>query len=141
MEDEDDVASKETTSIPRAAIEKIIREQLLQGCKFSPDAPLLLQSVLREFVQMLATQANERATAQNKNTVSEAHATDALEELGFKHLADARETGSEATISEPKPAGRKKGKKRAQPSGMSEEELLRAQQELFASARQAMQQG
>ena len=40
---------------------------------------------------MLTSQANEAAKAESKNTISEAHAAKALDELGFGHFCHADE--------------------------------------------------
>jgi hypothetical protein len=91
-----------------------------------------------EFLQMLTSQANEKASAANKNTISEHHLFAALDELGFGNLKERLGAAAEP------PAKRAKGKriaKRGAPEGMTPEELLRMQQELFASARQHVQAG
>ena len=91
---------------------------------------------------MLTQQANEHASREGKNTISEAHAAAALDELGFGHYrggADSSATDGAAAA----PGERKRGGKRKQrggpPSGLSEEELLRMQQALFAEARRSVQ--
>ena len=91
-----------------------------------------------EFLQMLTSQANEKAAAHKKSTINESHALEALDELGFAHYLSqigAAEMGEKKH----KGKGKRKGKRGA-PSGLSEEELLRMQQEMFASARQKMEE-
>ena len=91
-----------------------------------------------EFVQMLTHQANEKAG----NTINESHVLAAVEELGFGHYtadlpASAPKGGAAGDGAEGK--GRKRKLKRAQPPpGISEEEMIRQQQALFASARELM---
>ena len=96
---------------------------------------------------MVATQANERATAEGKTAITEAHAIAALTDLGFGHYCEAaggdapKQSATSAAPAEWKRVDRKVGKKakrKQPPDGMSEEDLLRMQQELFASARANM---
>ena len=87
---------------------------------------------------MVASQAAAKA----KNMINDVHIYDSLDELGLGHLAphpnadDGHQISSAARGS----AKRAKGKRKiTNPSGLTEEELLRMQQELFASARQQYQ--
>lgn len=97
------------------------------------------------------TQANERAKDDKKNTISEAHASKALEELGFGHYlltapacseggAGASAAGGagaqSGAVAAHEPGGRKKGKRKRAAVEFTEEDLRR-QQELFASAKQS----
>ena len=90
-----------------------------------------------DFLQLLTSQANARASSNCKTTsttITRAHISEALEELGFGHLVETSESTEQVA------AARKPKRKRdngANPSGLSEEELLKMQQELFANARQA----
>lgn len=54
-----------------------------------------------EFLQMLTTQANECATKAGKNTISEAHAAKALDELGFCHYGAVAQAASSTSLEQP----------------------------------------
>ena len=85
---------------------------------------------------MVTSQANQNAAAASKNTICEQHTSAALRELGFAHyLCDLPPMPEES-----KRGSNGKGKnKRGAPSGLSEEEALRLQQEMFASAKRRME--
>lgn len=130
-----DIACACAPCVLAATVTKLIKEQLPEGLRCHADVAPLVQACLSEFLQMLTAQANEKATAEKKNTINESHALKALEELGFGHYhTDAQ--GAAAPGEERKKA--KKPKKGLSSSGLSEEELLKMQQELFASARQSV---
>ena len=164
--------SEASTSFPAATITKLVKDNLPEGtrrCRRHTAA----SACLSEFLEMVTTQANAKATEKRKSedsmvSINQPHVLAALDELGFGHYAEGGSSssssssgamppplplpdggdsfdGSAAAAPTPAPAaaaaaGRKKGKKKRGPpdSGLSEEELLRMQQELFASAKQNM---
>lgn len=139
MDDDDELvgSSRSEASLPLNAVTKLVKEALPDGVRCDAAVSPLVQACLGEFVQMLASQASERATAEKKATVSEAHALFALEELGFGHYAAAcRPAEQSATGNKLIDGGgrKKKGKRKLPDHGLSQEELLRQQQELFAGA-------
>jgi len=142
---DDDVlgsSSRADTSFALATITKLVKEELPANVKCAADVAPMVQSCLAEFLQMLTAEANEKAKAEGKNTINEAHTLFALQKLGFGHYeSNLPVTGATAEEGSTAAGKRKKGKgKRSAPSDMSEEELLRMQQELFASARQSVGQ-
>ena len=90
-------------------------------------------SVITEFLQILTDQANAASSEGGKNTITEAHVVKALKDLEFKHLAAQVEDLAQPAAKAPP---RKKNKMKD--SGLSQEELLRMQQELFAESKQKM---
>ena len=89
-----------------------------------------------EFLQNLTTQANTVSEEEKKNTITEAHLYKALKDLDFQHYV----AKVEGAAPPPAPAAERKKKNKGKDSGLSQEELLRMQQELFAESRQKMQQ-
>ena len=87
-----------------------------------------------EFLQNLTAQANTVSSDEGKNTITEAHLLKALKDLDFQHYASQLESAQPAE----KPPPRKKSK--GKDSGLSQEELLRMQQALFAESKQKMEQ-
>ena len=163
--------SEASTSFPAATITKLVKDNLPEGTRLAADVTPLVSACLSEFLEMVTTQANAKATEKRKSedsmvSINQPHVLAALDELGFGHYAEGGSSssssgamppplplpdggdsfdGSAAAAPTPAPAaaaaaGRKKGKKKRGPpdSGLSEEELLRMQQELFASAKQNM---
>ena len=90
-------------------------------------------SVTTEFLQILTDQANAASSEGGKNTITEAHVVKALKDLEFKHFAAQVEDLAQPAAKAPP---RKKNKMKD--SGLSQEELLRMQQELFAESKQKM---
>jgi len=88
-----------------------------------------------EFLQMLASQANDICTQEGRQKMNETHVLAALKELKFEHYIQDVKVVNEAHKVEA--AGRKKmsSKKKLKESGLSETELLRQQEELFAQSR------
>ena len=95
-----------------------------------------LSLALAEFLQILTAQANEASNEGGKNTITEAHVLKALGDLEFKQYASQLQAAQPAD----KPAPLRK-KNKMKDSGLSEEELLRMQQELFAESKQKMAAG
>ena len=133
---DEDGADGSATAFPFATVAKLVKEVMPPDMKAAADVAPLVQSYLSAFVQLLAKQANEKAIAEKKNTLTEAHLRTALDELGFAHYAPSLPPADDGA-EDGAPARKKQKKKRATlPPGMTEEESLRLQQELFASARE-----
>ena len=153
-------------SFPTATITKIIKENLPSGTHIGADVAPLVSACMSEFLEMITSQANQKANQKRKSEsamviINESHVSDAMQELGFGHIVMAAKGasdggGSSSSVPPPLPDGgdgasdaamppppnerkKKSKKKRGMPdSGLSEEELLRMQQELFAGAKQSM---
>ena len=89
--------------------------------------------VITEILQILTDQSNAASSEGGKNTITEAHVVKALKDLEFKHFAAQVEDLAQPAAKAPP---RKKNKMKD--SGLSQEELLRMQQELFAESKQKM---
>lgn len=135
-------------SLPRATVQKIISEILTsrpppsdpqtspsqQPPTFARDARDLLIECSVEFITLISSEANEIMERESKKTISIEHVERALRELGFPeyvgevvHSAgDAREVLKQRE--------KRQGAGKWESSGLSEEELMRQQQALFASA-------
>ncbi|KAJ2371571.1 negative cofactor 2 transcription regulator complex subunit ncb2, partial [Coemansia sp. RSA 2607] len=98
----------------------------------------LLLDCCNEFIHLIASESNEICEKEAKKTIAAEHVLTALKELGFeKYVAEVKEAYSEHRQQQTKDRGRK-GNKLKQ-LGMSEEELLREQELLFAQARMRFQ--
>lgn len=125
--------------LPFGPVSQLVSDVLPPGVTAGSDVARLMQGYLGEFLDLMTAQANERAEAENKNTISEAHMLGALDDLGFGHqTASLSASASASADSAPSMKRQKKGKRGALPPGMTEEESLRLQQELFAQAKAAM---
>ena len=90
MEEDELIASGDSeTSLPRGAIDRLVKENLPPSLKSSPDAAALLNTCLDEFLQMLAAEANETCNRDKKTTITEQHLMGALGALGFERYTAA----------------------------------------------------
>jgi len=124
----------EDLSIPRAAINKMIKDTV-PSFRVANDARDLITNCCTEFIRLIATEANEICERDLKKTISPEHVLSAMDKVGF---ADYRQEAV-AVYRDCKEvaAKRRRGSMRLENLGISEEELLRQQQELFARAREA----
>lgn len=85
-----------------------------------------------EFITMLSSEANEIAEKEAKKTIACEHITKALSELGFGEYVPELLAVAESFKAES--ARRERKQTKIEQSGMSNEELLRMQEDLFKSA-------
>jgi histone H3/H4 len=133
-----------------ATIQKIITEILgdKSGLTFAKDARDLFIDCSVEFITLISSEANEISEREAKKTIAADHIDKALRELGFPEyvpevLAVAGEHKEQLRVSRCLTASgddadgrqtREKKTSKMEQSGLTEEELLRQQQELFKSA-------
>eukprot|EP01080_Neovahlkampfia_damariscottae_P007727 gene7727-12197_t len=123
---------EEDLSLPKSTIQKIIKEHLKADIRCSNETRELISECCVEFVQMLATEANDICNKQNKKTISGAHIIDSLRKLGYESYIEK----AEEVLEEHKVEQEKTNKpKKFNTSGLSQEELLKEQQRLFNQAR------
>ncbi|KAH0363450.1 histone-fold-containing protein, partial [Aureobasidium melanogenum] len=140
MSDKEFAGSDELT-LPRATVQKIITEVLAndQGMSFAKETRDLLIECCVEFITMISSEANEIAEKDAKKTIACEHIVKALEELGFnEYVPDLLEVAQQFKTQQ---ASREKKQSKIEQSGMSEEELLRQQEELFRSANEKFNAG
>ncbi|EMC92780.1 hypothetical protein BAUCODRAFT_37697 [Baudoinia panamericana UAMH 10762] len=128
-------------SLPKATVQKIINEVLsspsIQGdvpqpMTFAKETRDLLIECCVEFITMLSSEANEIAEKDAKKTIACEHITKALEELGFAEYVPELQSVAEQFKSTQ--GGRERRQTKIEQSGLNEEQLIRAQEELFRSA-------
>jgi hypothetical protein len=96
----------------------------------------LILNCCTEFIHLISSEANEICNQKNKKTISAEHVLDALDKLGFNDFK--RDALNVLNDCKQAAAKRRRQSTRLENLGIAEEELLRQQQELFAQARQAM---
>ncbi|KAI9792377.1 MAG: hypothetical protein M1835_007882 [Candelina submexicana] len=128
-------------SLPKATVQKIITEIIpsTSGLTFARDARDLLIECCVEFITLISSEANDIAEKEAKKTIACEHVATALEELGFGDYV--QEVMHVATDHKEQLKTREKKQSKMEQSGLSEEELLRQQQELFQSANAKYNQG
>ncbi|XP_053200322.1 protein Dr1-like [Panonychus citri] len=120
---------EEELSLPRAAMNKLIKE-VLPEIRVANDSREVILNLGKEFIRLITKQANEICEENQKRTMSGEHVLHALKKMGLNDYICEGERVLNTC----------KGKKRRQSTklehlGIPEEELLRQQQELFARAR------
>eukprot|EP01137_Pigoraptor_chileana_P015161 Opistho-2@70759 len=133
--DPDHVANsgEDDVGLPRSAVYKLIKEIVPNDIRVAIDARELLMDCCTEFIQLLSSEANEVCTKDGRKTISPEHVFKALESLGFEeYVADVQSTFKDHKAQSTK---RQKSITNAEALGMSEEELIRQQQALFAKAK------
>lgn len=92
-----------------------------------------------EFIHLLASESNEICEKENKKVLMGEHIIEALKQLGYSdYLPEVNEANLQhQTICKYR---EKRAFKSLERSGMTEEELLKSQEELFKAARLRLQQ-
>lgn len=126
----------EDLSLPKATVQKIIGEILPKDIAISKEAREAITECSIEFIMILSTQLNDVAEKEAKKTIASDHVVKALEELGFHNYLEI----INRILDEHKELLKGKEKRnKFQNSGLSEEELLRQQEELFKKSRDRLQ--
>ncbi|KAF2209592.1 hypothetical protein CERZMDRAFT_86909 [Cercospora zeae-maydis SCOH1-5] len=128
-------------SLPKATVQKIINEVLSTNpslndgsgtMSFAKETRDVLIECCVEFITMLSSEANEIAEKDAKKTIAGEHIFKALEELDFGDYVPELSRVAEGFKAES--ARRERKQTKIEQSGMSPEELMRMQEELFKSA-------
>lgn len=120
-------------SLPKATVQKILSEILPKDIAVSKEAREAITECSIEFIMILSTQLNDIAEKEAKKTIASDHVVKALEELGFHKYLEV----INKVLEEHKELlkGKEKKNNKFQNSGLTEEELLRQQEELFKQSR------
>ncbi|BGP55684.1 negative cofactor 2 transcription regulator complex subunit ncb2 [Rhodotorula sphaerocarpa] len=133
-------------ALPKATVHKLVQELLPAGFTATKEVKDLMvdcckgESLPLKFLLTVASEANEICEKDSKKTMSPEHIVSALKELGFEEFV----AGVEEVFKEHKELAkgeRAKKAKKAKGNGMTEEEMLRIQEELFAKSRERMGAG
>lgn len=125
--------STEDLSLPKATVQKIIGEILPKDITISKEAREAVTELSIEFIGLLSTVLNDIAEKEAKKTIASDHVVKALEELDFHNYLEI----INKVLVEHKELlkGKEKKNNKFQNLGLSEEELLRQQEELFKKSR------
>lgn len=125
----------EDVTLPKATIQKLIKEMLPSGIKCSNDTRDLVLQCCVEFIHLISSEANEVCTKEGKKTIGPKHVIEALKALGFEdYITEVNDVFREVESME-KP---KKMRKSLDTLGIPQEQLLQEQMALFAKARNAL---
>ncbi|XP_018900165.1 protein Dr1 [Bemisia tabaci] len=129
----DDRTEEDELTLPRASINKLIKE-IVPHIRVANEVRELILNCCTEFIHLVSSEANDICNQQQKKTINAEHILAALDKLGFEDYRSHAELvhhNCKALA-----AKRRRQSTRLENLGIPEEELLRQQQELFAKARE-----
>ncbi|PFH52684.1 hypothetical protein AMATHDRAFT_139558 [Amanita thiersii Skay4041] len=120
-------------SLPKATVAKMIAELLPNDIICAKETRDLVIECCVEFIHLISSEANEICEQESKKTIAPEHIIGALKRLGF----DSFTAEVEDVLKDHKQQQKDREKKvsKFEQSGLTEEELLEAQQKLFAQSR------
>ncbi|PSR73680.1 hypothetical protein PHLCEN_2v10599 [Hermanssonia centrifuga] len=129
--------SDEDLSLPKATVAKMITELLPKEVACAKETRDLIIECCVEFIHLISSEANEICEQESKKTIAPEHIISALKRLGF----DTFTAEVEDVLKDHKQQLKDREKKvsKFEQSGLTEEELLRQQEELFAASRAKFQ--
>jgi len=130
-------ATDDDLSLPKATVAKMIQDLLPNDIVCAKETRDLVIECCVEFIHLISSEANEICEQESKKTIAPEHIIAALKRLGF----DAFTTEVEDVLKDHKQQQKDREKKvsKFEQSGLTEEELLAKQEELFAASRAKFQ--
>ncbi|KAF9534409.1 histone-fold-containing protein [Crepidotus variabilis] len=119
-------------SLPKATVAKMIAELLPNDVVCAKETRDMVIECCVEFIHLISSEANEICEQENKKTIAPEHIISALTRLGFTSFGPEVENVLKDHKQQQK--DREKKVSKLEQSGLTEEELLRAQEELFAAS-------
>ncbi|EOR04995.1 hypothetical protein E3P77_00458 [Wallemia ichthyophaga] len=129
-------------TLPKATAEKLIKDMLPPELTVAKETRDLLIECCVEFIHLVSSEANEACEQDSKKTISPEHVVAALKTLGFEtYLKDMEEVLKDHKAQAKVKSAWDKERKgsRLAASGMTEEQLLAQQEELFAASKARME--
>ncbi|KAI9260782.1 histone-fold-containing protein [Sporodiniella umbellata] len=126
-------AMDDELSLPKATVQKLINEMMPEDVVCAKDTRDLLIDCCVEFIHLIASESNEICDKETKKTIAGEHVIAALQTLGFEEYVEEVEEVYKDHKKQQK--DRDKKSTRLENTGISEEELLRQQELLFAQSR------
>ncbi|GJD07390.1 Protein Dr1 [Galdieria sulphuraria] len=125
----------DSVAIPKTTVNKVATE-VLGSVHLSSDAKELLVGFCSEFVQLISSHANQLCEKESKRVISPEHILQSLEELGFGDYCQEVKQVYEEFLEIEKRRSKTSWTRMTERTGLTEEELIRQQEELFAKARE-----
>ncbi|KAG1680325.1 hypothetical protein FOA52_015415 [Chlamydomonas sp. UWO 241] len=124
-------------SLPKATIQKLVKEFIPGDVRVSSDAFDALVGCCTEFVQLMSSESNEIATKNQKCMVQPDHVMTALQELGFDEFKAGVTAAWDEQKEEAKAESTRKAaiKSKHAQNDLTEEQLIEMQKQMFAAAR------
>ncbi|CCK69558.1 negative cofactor 2 transcription regulator complex subunit NCB2 KNAG_0C04560 [Huiozyma naganishii CBS 8797] len=129
---------KDDISLPKATVQKLISEIIDDDLSFNKDAREIIIKAGIEFLMILSSMSSEMAENDAKKTIAPEHVLTALKELEFDSFIPFLEQALTEFKGTQKFRERRDSKFKN--SGLTEEQLLRQQEELFKKSRSRLHQ-
>ncbi|KAJ3074097.1 negative cofactor 2 transcription regulator complex subunit ncb2 [Podochytrium sp. JEL0797] len=129
----------EDLGLPKTTIQKIIQETLPADLWCAKETRDLIADCCLEFVHLISSEANEVCDKEQKKTITGEHVVAALKTLGFEEYIEEVNASFDGHNKLSKE--RRKRSSKLDSSGISPEEKLRRQEELFQQAQMNMMSG
>ncbi|KAI0728760.1 histone-fold-containing protein [Fomitopsis betulina] len=129
--------SDEDLSLPKATVAKMITELLPPEVSCAKETRDLVIECCVEFIHLISSEANEICEKESKKTIAPEHIISALKHLGFESFT--AEVVDVLKDHKQQQKDREKKVSKLESSGLTEEELQRQQEELFAASRAKFQ--
>ncbi|KAH9844015.1 histone-fold-containing protein [Rhodofomes roseus] len=129
--------SDEDLSLPKATVAKMITELLPSDVSCAKETRDLVIECCVEFIHLISSEANEICEKESKKTIAPEHIISALKHLGFESFTAEVEDVLKDHKQQQK--DREKKVSKLESSGLTEEELAKQQEELFAASRAKFQ--
>ncbi|KAF9816306.1 hypothetical protein IEO21_04171 [Rhodonia placenta] len=129
--------SDEDLSLPKATVAKMIAELLPRDVSCAKETRDLVIECCVEFIHLISSEANEICEKESKKTIAPEHIISALKHLGFESFTE--EVQDVLKDHKQQQKDREKKVSKLEQSGLTEEELLKQQEELFAASRARFQ--
>ncbi|CAO3609176.1 unnamed protein product [Cunninghamella echinulata] len=130
------MAVDDDLSLPKATVQKLINEMMPEDVVCAKDTRDLLIDCCVEFIHLIASEANEICEKETKKTIAGEHVIASLQALGFEDYVEEVDDVFKEHKRQQKVKDRDKKSSRLENTGISEEELFRQQELLFAQSRQ-----
>ncbi|KAJ3190179.1 negative cofactor 2 transcription regulator complex subunit ncb2 [Gaertneriomyces sp. JEL0708] len=129
--------TEEELSLPKATVTKVIQDMMPEDLSCAKETKDLIADCCVEFIHLISGEANEICEREQKKTINGEHIIAALQTLGFEnYLKDVTDVMNDHNKQAKE---REKRVDKLKTSGMTQEELEKAQEQLFAQARMRMQ--
>jgi len=129
----------EELTLPRATVQKMITDLLPKDMLCTKETRDLIIECCIEFIHLISSEANEICDKESKKTIAPEHIITALHDLGFeKYLPEVQEVYNDH---KQQLKDREKKVSKFEQTGLTEEELLAQQEQLFAASRARFQAG
>ncbi|GAA96650.1 hypothetical protein E5Q_03321 [Mixia osmundae IAM 14324] len=129
-------ALEEDLGMPKATVGKVITEILAnEDITCSKESRDLIADFCKEFITLISSEANEICEKGSRKTIAPEHVIAALKSLGFERYVEEVEEATAENKQNAKTREKAKKTTKLDSSGMTEEELLQKQEQLFAASR------